>query len=84
MIIFTLKRTQVTLSKLNTSPEYQGMSSRAFSRKVENRLKMRFSKNALELNSDKKSVEMFRMHFTIEIEPHGPWLLFIIIIQSII
>ena len=50
MIIFTVKRTQVTHSKLNTSPDYQGMSSRAFSKKFENRLKMRFSKIALELN----------------------------------
>ena len=50
MIILTQKRAQVTLLKLNTSPDYQGMSSRAFSRKVENRLKMRFSKIALELN----------------------------------
>ena len=50
MISFTLKRTQVTLLKSNTSSEYQGMSSRAFLRKFENRLKMRFSKMALELN----------------------------------
>ena len=34
MIILTQKRAQVTLLKLNTSPDYQGMNSRAFSKKV--------------------------------------------------
>ena len=50
MIIFTLKRTHVTLLKINTSPDYQGMSSRAFTKKVENRPKFKFIKIALELN----------------------------------
>ena len=50
MIILTQKRTQVTLLKLNTSPDYQGMNSRAFSKKVENRPKLKFIKIALELN----------------------------------
>ena len=50
MIILTQKRAQVTLLKLNTSPDYQGMNSRAFSKKVENRPKLKFIKIALELN----------------------------------
>ena len=50
MIILTQKRAQVTLLKLNTSPDYQGMNSRAFSKKVENRPKLKLIKIALELN----------------------------------
>ena len=41
---------KVTLFNLNTSLDCRGMKSRVILRKVENRLKLRFTKNNLEFN----------------------------------
>ena len=50
MIIFIPKRTRAILIKLNTSPDCQGVNSRAFLKKDKNRLKIGLSKIALEVN----------------------------------
>ena len=50
MIIFTLKRAHITLLKINSSPDYKGMSSRALTEKVENRPELKIIKIALKLN----------------------------------
>ena len=47
MIIYVSNWTLVTLLTINTSPGGQRMNSRAFSIKVENRPKVRFTKIAL-------------------------------------
>ena len=50
MVFFVPNKTQVIQLKSNTSPICEGMNSRAFSKKVKNRPKLRFMNFALELN----------------------------------
>ena len=50
MVISLSNATKVTLFILNTSLDCQGMKSRVILKKVKNRLKFRFTKNALEFN----------------------------------
>ena len=50
-MVFSISNTsKVTLFNLNTSLDCRGMKSRVILKKVKNRLKFRFTKNALEFN----------------------------------
>ena len=50
MIFSISNTTKVTLLNLNISLDCRGMKSRVILKKVKNRLKFRFTKNALEFN----------------------------------